>query len=51
MKSAKKKPARAKGEPLRGPMPDRLKLNGDWKAAIKTSFQKKRPKDGWPKCD
>jgi hypothetical protein len=30
-------------------MPERLKINGNWKAAIKTSFQKKQPKDGWPK--
>jgi hypothetical protein len=49
MKAATKKPARAKGEPLRGPMPDRLKLNGTWQAAIKRSLQKNRPKEGWPK--
>lgn len=49
MKSAKKKPMRASDEPARGPLPDRLKINGNWKAMIKTSFLKKRPKDGWPK--
>jgi len=43
MKSAK--PAKSK----RGPKPEVLKLNGDWKDAIKRAFQKKRPKQGWPK--
>ena len=52
IKAAMKKPIRAKGEPLHGPMPDRLKLNGDWKAAIKKSLQKKRPmKAGLLKAD
>jgi hypothetical protein len=41
MKS-KDKPAKSK----RGPKPDMLKLNGNWKDAIKMSFQKKRPKEG-----
>ena len=33
----------------RGPKEERLKLNGDWRNAIKQSFLKKKPKDGWPK--
>jgi hypothetical protein len=32
-----------------GPPPDRLKIKGDWKAAVKKSFQKKKPPTGWPK--
>jgi hypothetical protein len=27
-----------------------LKINGSWQAAIKKSFQKKRPVGGWPKA-
>ncbi len=33
----------------RGPEPDRLKLTGDWKKAVKKSLAKKKPADGWPK--
>jgi hypothetical protein len=43
MKAAKKKPQK------RGTKPEMLKLNGNWQAAIKKSFQKKRPANGWPK--
>jgi hypothetical protein len=32
-----------------GPKPDVLKLDGNWKAAIKKSLEKKRPAGGWPK--
>jgi hypothetical protein len=32
-----------------GPKPEVLKIEGDWKDAIKKSFQKKRPVGGWPK--
>jgi hypothetical protein len=32
-----------------GPKPDTLKIEGDWKEAIKTSLNKKKPSDGWPK--
>jgi hypothetical protein len=49
MKSSKPKVPRSKDAPKRGPEPERLKLNGDWKDAIKMSFQKKRPAGGWPK--
>jgi hypothetical protein len=49
MKTAKKKPMRGPDSPARGPEPDRLKLNGNWQSAIKKSFQKKRPVNGWPK--
>jgi hypothetical protein len=33
----------------RGPEPEVLKLDGNWKDAIKKSLQKKKPKEGWPK--
>jgi hypothetical protein len=40
----------AKRQPMkRGTKPEMLKLNGSWQAAIKKSFQKKRPAGGWPK--
>jgi hypothetical protein len=32
-----------------GPEPDRLKIEGNWKEAMKQSLQKKRPAKGWPK--
>jgi hypothetical protein len=44
--TANKKPA-AK----RGPKEERLKLNGDWRLAIKQSFLVKRPAKGWPKVE
>jgi hypothetical protein len=33
----------------RGPKEERLKINGNWQSAIKQSFLKEKPKDGWPK--
>jgi hypothetical protein len=44
MKAATKRPPMK-----RGTKPEMLKLNGSWQAAIKKSFQKKRPALGWPK--
>lgn len=32
-----------------GPKPEMLKIEGNWQAAIKRSFEKKRPPEGWPK--
>jgi hypothetical protein len=46
MKAAMKKPTPRTNK--RGPEPERLKIEGDWKEAIKKSFQKKRPANGWP---
>lgn len=40
---AKKKPM------VRGPKPETLKLEGDWKDAMKKSLKKKKPASGWPK--
>jgi hypothetical protein len=42
-----KKPQRKKKTP--GPKPEGLKLEGNWKDAIKKSLQKKHPDAGWPK--
>ncbi len=39
----KKKPAK------RGPKPEILKLEGDWKDNIKKALGVKRPTGGWPK--
>jgi len=44
---AKKKPAKKKA--TRGPKPDLLKLEGDWRDLMKKALQKKKPADGWPK--
>jgi hypothetical protein len=33
----------------RGPQPDLLKIEGDWKSAVKKSLVKKKPVSGWPK--
>jgi hypothetical protein len=32
-----------------GPQPEVLKIEGDWKDAMKKLISKKRPEDGWPK--
>jgi len=32
-----------------GPKPDLLKIDENWKAAVKQSFDKKKPPTGWPK--
>jgi hypothetical protein len=45
-KKAKRKPPRPASSP--GPKPDVLKIQGNWKNAIKQSFQKKKPAEGWP---
>ncbi len=39
----RKKPAKA------GPKPDTLKIEGNWKDAVKKSLSKKKPTEGWPK--
>jgi hypothetical protein len=42
-KPTKKKPAKT------GPKPDTLKIEGNWKDAVKKSLVKKKPATGWPK--
>jgi hypothetical protein len=33
----------------KGPEPERLKIEGDWKAAVRTAMQKPKPAGGWPR--
>jgi hypothetical protein len=42
----KKKPRKTPG-----PKPEALKIEGNWKDAIKESLKKKRPREGWPESD
>lgn len=32
-----------------GPKPQYLKIEGDWRDAVKRAMQKKKPPEGWPK--
>jgi hypothetical protein len=32
-----------------GPKADRLKIDSNWKEAVKKSLSKKKPPEGWPK--
>jgi hypothetical protein len=32
-----------------GPDPDRLKLDGNWRDAVRKAVRKRRPKKGWPR--
>jgi hypothetical protein len=32
-----------------GPKPEIVKIEGDWREAIKKSLQVKKPANGWPK--
>jgi len=44
---AAKKPPKTKSP--RGPKPDLLKIESKWQDAVKKSFVKKKPVEGWPK--
>lgn len=46
-RGARKKSEKPKGA-KRGPKPDLLKLEGDWRELMKKSLQKKKPEGGWP---
>ena len=39
----------AKKKPKPGPVPETLKLSGNWQDNVKRSLQKKKPASGWPK--
>ena len=41
--------SRTESKGKRGPQPDRLVVNGDWKGAMEKALGKKRPAAGWPK--
>ncbi len=38
----------AKPQAKRGPKPQRLKIDGDWREVMKESLTKKKPPEGWP---
>jgi len=48
-------PTKSKSKPAvlarhgHGPEPERLKIEGDWKAAVRTALRKPKPPGGWPK--
>ena len=46
-KVAKRTPAARSGAKP-GPKPDRLKIQGNWRDAMKQSLQKRKPAEGWP---
>jgi hypothetical protein len=39
-----------KGRNAPGPQPEVLKIESDWKDAVKKSLEKKKPRGGWPKA-
>ena len=39
----------AQARTAKGPEPERLKINGDWKAAVRIAMQKPKPATGWPR--
>jgi hypothetical protein len=47
VKKRKPRPKKKRVQP--GPKPDLLKIDEDWREAIKKSLKKKKPADGWPK--
>ncbi|HYX31187.1 MAG TPA: hypothetical protein VE863_21815 [Pyrinomonadaceae bacterium] len=47
MKKKKSEKKKKRNQP--GPKADVLKIEGDWKDAIKKSLTKKKPTEGWPK--
>jgi hypothetical protein len=42
---------KAKETKPRGPKPDILVIDKNWKEAVRKSFEKKPPPGGWPKPD
>lgn len=45
----KEKTEKQTGKGRTGPLPERLKIEGDWMRAVETSFKKQKPAEGWPK--
>jgi hypothetical protein len=48
-KPKKKKPKEPLIVVVKGPEPERLKIEGDWVAAVDRALKVKRPAKGWPK--
>jgi hypothetical protein len=49
-KHSNTKPGKPKPKARRhGPEPERLKLEGEWKANVDTALKVKRPAAGWPR--
>lgn len=46
---AKKRKRISKKRATPGPKAEVLKVEGNWREAVKKSLLKKKPKDGWPK--
>jgi hypothetical protein len=44
------KPAPKKPKAKTGPKAEVLKIDGNWKDAVRRSFQAKKPAGGWPKA-
>jgi hypothetical protein len=49
MKKARKPGVPTRKGAKRGPKADTLKIEGDWKDAMRRSLQKRKPPEGWPK--
>jgi len=47
MANKKKRASKKRAAP--GPKPEVLKVEGNWREAVKKSFLKKKPPEGWPK--
>jgi len=48
VKNTKPKKRQRKPKETPGPKPDMLKIEGDWRDAVKQSLKKKKPAQGWP---
>ena len=46
---ANEAPARASRRTIRGPEPERLKIEGNWAKAVSVALRKPKPPGGWPK--
>ncbi len=44
-----KKTEKKSDKPKPGPVPETLKIEGNWQDAVKKSLGKKKPAQGWPK--
>jgi hypothetical protein len=40
----------SKASKRRGPTPETVRIEGDWKAAVRKALSKPKPATGWPKA-